>query len=80
MIGRAHCLALWVLLCPPAAWAEQPAQRLPQLAPSESKLERVLPDSLQGEARAAPASSAARSTTPETARSASATSTAGRRS
>jgi lipopolysaccharide transport protein LptA len=50
--GRASCLVLG-LLCPLAALAEPAANELERLAPTESTLERALPDSLHGEARAA---------------------------
>jgi len=50
---RVRGLSLWVLLCPLAAQAEPAAQALQGVAPDESKLERALPGSLHGEARAA---------------------------
>lgn len=53
MTRRLRGLSLWVLLCPLAAQAEPVAQALQGVTPDESKLERALPDSLHGEARAA---------------------------
>ena len=52
MNARAGCFVLG-LLCPLAGLAEPTATELERLAPSESKMERAVPDSLQGEARAA---------------------------
>jgi len=50
--GRVACLVLG-LVSPLAALAEPTSTDLQQLAPSESTVERAVPDSLQGEARAA---------------------------
>ena len=53
MNARVGCLVLGLLGSPLAALAEPAASGIERLAPSESKIERAVPDSLQGEARAA---------------------------
>jgi len=51
--GRVGCLVLGLVLSPLAALAEPMSSEIERLAPSESQMERAMPDSLQGEARAA---------------------------